>query len=670
MAINRKKTEEKIIKLKDVLKRFEIPAAIAIESLCELGINVKNVSSQIDENLLPIVEEHLRDVSKSMKADEEQPLNTVHLKTPIIVKSLAEALERKPNEIITALMSFNVLASINQVVDNPIAKKICKKFGKNLLIDKREKDGHVKDEIKTPAPEEQEYEEQDSEENLKEKPPVVTFFGHVDHGKTSLQDAIRKTNIVAGEAGGITQHIGASVIKHGDKTITFIDTPGHEAFTAMRARGAKATDIAVLVVAADDGFMPQTIEALNHAKAAKVPIIVALNKMDLPGADPGKVLRQMQQYELQPEEWGGDIAVVKVSAIKGDGINDLVERILLEAEMLQIRANPARKAKAVVLEATLEQGLGPTANILVQNGTLKKGDFVICDEFCGRVKGLVGALNEKLDEVGPGIPAKLIGLSGVPQVGTTLVACDDEKEARELAEKRSFENKEKKLSKNLIPTANLEELLSRFQQNQKLTLNLLVKTDVQGSIEAIRESLLKLPSDKIAINTVLASTGTITENDVLLASVSNAIIVGFHVKVNSGVNQLAKKENVEIRLYSVIYELIEDIKDALEGKLAPEAREKSLGEVSIRKIFELSKGPKVCGCVVNSGVVKVGSKARVFRGEELIYNGSVQSLRRFHDDVKEVRQGFECGIRLDNFMDFQENDRIQIYEVELKRSAL
>ncbi len=670
MAFKKKKMEKGGVKLKDILKKFELPAAAAIDSLKELGVGVKNISSVVEQSLVDIVEEHLRDLSKELKPASKDEPDTVHLKTPITVKSLAESLGRKPNEVITSLMAMNVLANINQVVDHSVAKKIAKKFGKILIVDKREKNDHVGDESHEKKPEPEDIQEEDSPEDLEERPPVVTFLGHVDHGKTSLQDAIRKTDVAGGEAGGITQHIGASVIRHGNKSVTFIDTPGHEAFTAMRARGASITDIAVLVVAADDGFMPQTVEALNHAKAAKVPIIIALNKMDLPGADPGKVLRQMQQHGLQPEEWGGDTAVVKVSAIRGDGITDLIERILLEAEMLQIKANPKKRARGVVIEAQLEQGLGPTVNVLVQNGTLKRGDFVLCGEVCGKVKSLVGTSNDRLDEVLPGMPAKLVGLSSVPPAGTVFVVCENEREAREIADRRCLDNKRRELSKNVGPAANLEDLLNRYAQDQKPTLALLVKTDVQGSIEAIKESLSKLPSDKIAIDVVLASTGAITENDILLASASKAIVVGFHVRVNPGVNQLAKKENVEIRLYSIIYELVEDIKDALEGKLAPESREKSLGDATILKIFELSKGPKVCGCMVNSGLVRVGAKARVFRGEELIYNGSVQSLRRFHDDVREVRQGFECGIRLDNFVDFQEGDKIHIYEVELKKSSL
>jgi translation initiation factor IF-2 len=668
------------VKLTDILKKIDVPTAKALESLRDLGLDLKNSSSVIDESLVSTVEEHLKDISKTsldaQKSSEEG--FSIHLKTPIVVKTLADALGRKPNEIISALMSFNILANINQVIDHEIAKKLCKKLGATLIVDKRDKGEKTSEETEKKdkifsakeAAEEKKEETSDRPEDLVARPPVVTFLGHVDHGKTSLQDAIRKTNVTAGEAGGITQHIGASVVKHGDKFITFIDTPGHEAFTAMRARGAKATDIAVLVVAADDGFMPQTVEALSHAQAAKVPVIVAINKMDLPGADPGKILRQMQQHGLFPEEWGGENAAIKVSAIKGDGINELIERILLEAEMLQLKANPKRKATAVVLEASMEHGHGPVANVLVQNGTLKKGDFVLCEEFVGKIKVIIGSSGEKLNEVTPGFPAKIIGLSGVPMAGMKLLVCEDEKAARKLAENKSLINKQNELSKNVFHAVNLEDLISRFQTDQKKSLNVIIKADTQGSIEAIKESFSKLPSEKITVNSLYASVGAITENDILLSAASDAIIVGFHVRVNPGVNALAKEKNVWIRLYSIIYELIEDVKDALEGKLDPDTREKPLGNAFILKVFELSKGPKICGCMVENGSVKVGAKARVFRGEDIIYNGNVQSLRRFQDDVKEVKQGFECGIRLDNFADFHEGDKIQIYEVEIKKASL
>ena len=664
------------IKVKDVVKKYNLPLTRVIKELKDLGLTVSTASSEIDMTLVDLVDDHFLEMEKKGKAaaDKEAELKSeLHLKTPIIVKTLAEVLGKKPNEIISSLLTMNVLASINQTVDPDIAKKICKKFGFNLVVDRREKDGHVsKQDEHAPAPEDVLDKDKDRPEDLVDRPPVVTFLGHVDHGKTSLQDAIRKTNVAGGEAGGITQHIGASVVNIHGKTITFIDTPGHEAFTAMRARGAKATDIAILVVAADDGFMPQTIEALNHAKAAKVPVIVAVNKIDLPSANVDKIIRQMQQYELASEEWGGEVGTVKVSATKGTGIDKLLERILLEAEMLQLKGNPKRQARGVVLEAQLEQGHGPTASVLVQNGTLKKGDCVLCGKYFGKVKTMINVLGEKLDSAGPSTPVKLVGLSGVPEAGATFVVCA-EKDARKIADEREIQTRMSGLEADnptVIPSTNLEDLMKQLQKEKKNTLNLVVKADVQGSVEAIKESLKKFPSDKIQIEVLHAGIGAINENDVLLASASGAIVVGFHVRVNTGVNSIAKKQNVEIRLYSIIYELIEDLMDALAGKLAPEQREKDVGSAKILKIFELSKGPKICGCMVEKGAVRVGAKARVFRNNELIFNGAVHSLRRFQDDVKEVKLGLECGIRLDNFVDFQEGDLIQIYEVEFKKATL
>ena len=592
----------------------------------------------------------------------------VHVKSPVIVKALADAIHRKPNEVITTLMMMNVLASINQPVDDEVAKKVAAKFGVTLAIDKRggkAAASQESEEAPDVAPEDRVFE--DDERDLKPRPPIVTFMGHVDHGKTSLQDTIRKTRVAAGEAGGITQNIGASVVSIDGKTITFIDTPGHEAFTQMRARGANVTEIVVLVVAADDGFMPQTIEAMNHAKAAGVPIIVAINKMDLPGANPDKILLNMQQNDLMSEEWGGQVAAIRVSAKTGMGIDMLLERILLEAEMLELRANPKRPAMAYVLESQLEQGFGPTASVVVKNGTLRVGDAVICGANCGKVKTLIDARGHRVAFAGPGTPVKVVGLSGVPEAGTKMAVCESFAQARELAEQRGAENRLESLaSKN--SGASLEDLFSKMDDSgERNDLKVVVKADVRGSSEAIVESLKKLPSEKISVEVLHSGVGAITENDILLAASSGAIVIGFHVRVNPGVNELAKKQNVEIRLYSIIYELLEDIQDALTGRLAPEKREKELGVVKILKIFELSKGPKICGCMVEKGIAKVGAKARVFRGSELIFNGEVRSLRRFQDDVKEVRAGLECGIRLDNFMDFTEGDTIQLYEIELKK---
>ncbi len=598
------------------------------------------------------------------------PGREVHIKTPIVVKALADAIGRKPNEVIMSLMMMNVLANINQTVESDVAQKLAEKFGCKLIVDHRDKDLHMlKNEVEEQvAPEDRVYACAESE--LKERPPIVTFMGHVDHGKTSLQDCIRKTHVTASEAGGITQSIGASVVNLDGKTITFVDTPGHEAFTQMRARGANVTDVVVLVVAADDGFMPQTIEALNHAKAAKVPIIVAVNKMDLPEANYDRVLRNMQEHDLMPEDWGGQVAAIKVSARTGAGIDDLLERILLEAEMLELKANPKNPAQAFVLESELEQGLGATASVVVRNGTLRVGDAIICGQYYGKVRSLIDSRGHRVPLAGPSTPVKVIGLSGVPPAGTKLAVCESLAVAKNLGEAREAENRRETLSAKPVAATGLEALFSQMEEGKRNDLKVVVKADVRGSTEAIVESLKKKSNPKISIEVIHSDVGAITENDVMLASSANAIILGFHVRVNPGVNDLAKKERVEIRLYSIIYELLEDIEDAMAGRLEPEKREKELATVRILKIFHLSNGSDICGCIVEKGTAKVGAKARVYRGKELLFNGEVRSLRHLKDDVREVRAGMECGIRLDNFADFAEGDTIQLYEIELKKQTL
>ena len=585
---------------------------------------------------------------------------TVKLETPIIVKVLAEAVGRKPNELISDLIKLGELAGINQAVSEANARKLCRNYGYELEIGKAEK---------TPVPVAPvKVKPQDPPEKLVERPPVVTFLGHVDHGKTSLQDAVRKTHVVDREAGHITQHIGASTVKFNGKQITFIDTPGHEAFTSMRARGANSTDIAVLVVSATEGFKAQTVEAMNHALAAKVPIIVAINKIDLPDADPDKVLLHMQQNGLHSEDWGGSVGTVRVSAKTGEGLDALLERILLEAEMLELRANPKKPAEGIVLEAQIEQGLGPTAHVLIQNGTLHVGDAAICGDCYGKVRSLISDHGERLKAAGPSTPVKVVGLSGAPEAGAFLTVMESEKAARQDVERRIADKRSAMSGGSSVMTA--EDLFSKLNNASRDTLHILIKSDVRGSGEAIAQSLAKLPSDKIKAEVILNAVGAITENDVMLAAAAHGILVGFHVRVNPGVNDLAKRQNVEIRLYSIIYELLEDISDALAGKLAPEKRETQIGAAKILQIFELSKGPKICGCRVDSGLVKVGAHARVRRGGELIYNGVIASLRRFQDDVKEVKSGLECGIRLDNFNDFAPGDEIEVYEIELKKATL
>ncbi|MFA7231447.1 MAG: translation initiation factor IF-2, partial [Victivallaceae bacterium] len=446
------------------------------------------------------------------------------------------------------------------------------------------------------------------------------------------------------------------------------DTPGHEAFSQMRARGANSTDIAVLVVSAEDGFMPQTVEALNHARFANVPIIVAINKIDLPNANPDKIILQMQQNNLMSEDWGGEVGVVKVSAKTGQGIDDLLERILMEAELLEIKGNPKRSARGVALESQLEQGQGPTASVLVQNGTLKVGDIVLCGEFFGKVKTLINERGERVKSAGPSIPVKVVGLSGAPDAGSVLTVCKNEKDARIKSENRIHSNRSVNLAQDVV--ANVEDLFSKINNKNQNNLKIIIKSDVKGSGEAIADSLKKLPSEKIKVDIIINNVGAITENDIMLAAASEATVIGFHVRVNPGVNDLAKKKKVEIRLYSIIYELLEDITAALTGRLAPDKREKEAGSAKILQIFSVSKGPKVIGCMIEKGSVKLGTKARVFRNQELIYNGEVISLRRFQDDVKEVKAGLECGIRLDNFIDFVENDRIELYDIELKKATL
>ena len=612
------------------------------------------------------------EVKNAPAAAEGTPVSAkkkVTLESPIIMRTLADAIGRKPNEIITALMQFGELASINQPVSDANARKLCEKFGFELEIGAKAAPAAPAPAAAPAKPQQPAKVKQAVPDVLVERPPVVTFMGHVDHGKTSLQDAVRHTHVVDKEAGRITQHIGASTIKYQGKTITFIDTPGHEAFTNMRARGANVTDIAVLVVAASEGFKEQTVEALNHALAAKVTVIVAMNKIDLPDADPDKVLRQMQQYNIPSEDWGGTVAAVRVSAKTGEGLDELLDRILLEAEMLELKASPKHEVEAVVLEAQMEQGLGSTASVLVQDGTLHVGDIALCGESYGKIRSLISDKGERVKSAGPSTPVKLVGLNSVPAAGDKLTIAVSEKAARQEAEARIAE-KRSAIAAKAPSMLTADDLFSKLSSDELQTLNLVIKSDVRGSGEAIEQSLAKLPRDKVKSEVIMNAVGAITENDVMLAAASQAIIVGFHVRVNPGVNDLAKRQGVEIRLYSVIYELLEDITDALTGKLEPEKRETALGQAKILQIFELTRGPKICGCMVESGLVRNNAKVRVLRNGELIYTGAVAGLKRFKDDVKEVKSGLECGIRLDNFADFEPGDIVEFFEIELKKATL
>jgi translation initiation factor IF-2 len=583
----------------------------------------------------------------------------IHLKAPFSVKDLATAMGLRPFQVIGDLMEINIFASINQTIETEIATKVCAKHGFTFEKDKREKGGgvhKVEDKPKPPpAP------EKPKQEDLLHRAPIVTFMGHVDHGKTTLMDAIRKTRVAAGEAGGITQHIGAYSVSHNDHRITFLDTPGHAAFTAMRARGANVTDIVVLVVAADDGIMPQTIEALNHAKAAKVLIIVAITKIDAPGANVDKVKGQLQEKGLAPEDWGGDTGVCAVSALKGQGVSELLDRILLEAEVLELKASEQQTPRATVIEAQIEQGRGPTATVIVKMGTLKNGQSFICGKFSGKVKLLIDDFGKPLKEAGPSMPCKVIGFSGLPNAGDELVVMENERVAQRLSEERI---EQERLGKLATPSrATLENLFATLSEGQKKKLNIILKADVQGSLEALVNSLDQIQSKKIDLEVVHGAVGPITENDILLATASNAVVVGFSVKVENTAANAARRENVQIKLYSIIYELIDQMKESMAGLLDPENREAVIGHAVVKKVFELTKG-LVAGCEVKDGRIARTARARVLRDRQPIYDGGFATLRRFQDDVKEVRNGLECGIKLGDFNDYEVGDIIQCYTLE------
>jgi translation initiation factor IF-2 len=587
----------------------------------------------------------------------------ISLKPPIVVRELADQLKRKPFQLIADLMELNVFANVNQSIDEEIAKKICAKYGFRFEAEKRERGSGV---IHAPV-RKVELDVEDKLEDLKLRAPVVTIMGHVDHGKTTLLDVIRKSNVVAGEAGGITQHIGAYTISfpHPERKgeiqqITFLDTPGHAAFSSMRARGANVTDIVVLVVAANDGVMPQTLEALSHAQAAKAEIMVAVNKCDHPNANPTRVRQQLQEKGLVCEEWGGKTLFVDVSALTKQGVDKLLEAILLQAEIMELKANPNRRAKGNVIESGLEPG-GPTATVLVRKGTLHLGDIVICGQYYGKVRALINEDNKRQKEAGPSVAVKLLGLNGVPEAGLEFSVVEDEKEARDLAEKRGFEARA--LGQETRTKVTLENLFATMSSSTAKALKVVVKADTQGSVEAIVEALKKIESDKVLLEVIHSAVGTITESDVALASASDAVILGFHTRIDNGVSDAAKREGVQIKLYAIIYELIDQVKEAMAGLLDPILKDVVVGAAEVRKIFTFSKGLPVAGCMVMSGRI-VRGKVRVMRRKGLIYEGVTQSLKRFQDEVNEVRAGMECGIRIDGFGDLQVGDSIECYTVE------
>jgi len=585
------------------------------------------------------------------------------IKPPIVVRELATQLKQKPFKIIADLMELGVFANVNQAIDEKIAQQLCAKYGFRFEVEKRERGGGV-----VHAPDKKiELDVEDKLEQLKPRAPVVTIMGHVDHGKTTLLDVIRKANVAAGEAGGITQHIGAYTIsvphperKNEMAQITFLDTPGHAAFSSMRARGANVTDIVVLVVAANDGVMPQTLEALSHARAAKVPILVAVNKCDHPNANPMRVRQQLQDKGLVPDDWGGDTIFADVSALTKQGVDKLLEMILLQAELLELKANPDRRAKGNVIESGVEPG-GPTATVLVRKGTLRVSDIILCGEFYGRVRALINEEGDRLKEARPSVAVKVLGLNGVPEAGLEFSVVEDEKAARELAEQRAHETKTQDLENRSKVT--LENLFASLAAAQSKALKVVVKADTQGSVEAIVEALQKIEAEKVSLEIIHSDVGTITENDVALASASAAVILGFHARLDSTAAEKAKHEGVQIKLYAIIYELIDQVKEAMAGLLEPDVKESIVGSAEVRQVFELSKGVPVAGCMVSSGRIVKG-KVRVRRRKDVIYEGIAQSLRRFQDEVNEVRAGMECGIRIEGYSEFQVGDTIECYTTE------
>ena len=587
---------------------------------------------------------------------EDAEANIVYYSEDLTVGELAERLGKSTGEIVKQLLMLGMMATVNQTLDRETVELVAEEAG-----------FEVKDKIFTDVIEFEKIVLEDSEEDLEKRPPVVTIMGHVDHGKTTLLDAIRNSRVVTGEAGGITQHIGAYQVNHNGNVITFLDTPGHAAFTSMRARGAQVTDICVLVVAADDGVMPQTKEAIDHAKAAGVPIIVAVNKMDKPTANPDRVMQELTNFNLLAEEWGGDTIFVRLSALQGEGIDELLEMINLVSEMAELKANPKRLATGTVIEAKLDKGRGPVATLLVENGTLRIGDSIVVGNTHGRVRAMVDDLNKRIEAAGPSTPVEITGLNDVPQAGDRFMVFPSEKEARQIAEQRTANARE--LGNKAGKAVSLDDLFSQIQEGELKELNLIIKGDVQGSVEALSGSLQKIDVEGAKINIIRASVGTITETDVTLASASGAIIIGFNVRPSAATRQQAAAEGVDIRLHSIIYKVIDEIEAAMKGLLDPVFEEKVTGQLEVRQTFKVSKVGTIAGCYVTDGSVSRNASVRVIRDGIVVFEGELGSLKRFKDEVKEVNYGYECGITIDRFNDIKEGDIIEAYVMEEVKRA-
>ncbi len=585
-----------------------------------------------------------------------QPVNRdIVVGETISVGELAQKMAVKAVEVIKVMMKMGAMATINQIIDQETAQLVAEEMGHKVTL---RRENELEEAI---------LQDRDSTAHSESRAPVVTIMGHVDHGKTSLLDYIRKAKVASGEAGGITQHIGAYHVDTDNGSITFLDTPGHAAFTAMRARGAQATDIVVLVVAADDGVMPQTIEAIQHAKAAGVPIVVAVNKVDKPDADPERVMNELTRYSVIPEEWGGENQFVKVSAKSGEGIDDLLNSILLQSEVLELTAVRDAMASGVVIESRLDKGRGPVATILVQEGTLRQGDIVLCGLEYGRVRAMRDEMGRSVDSVGPSIPVEILGLSGVPAAGDEVTVVRDEKKAREVALYRQGKFRDVKLARQ--QKAKLENMFSNMTEGEVSELNVVLKADVQGSVQAIADSLNKLSTDEVKVKIIGSGVGGITETDATLAAASNAIVLGFNVRADASARKILEAENIDLRYYSVIYDLIDEVRQAMSGMLAPEYKQQIIGLAEVRDVFRSPKFGDVAGCMVTEGTVKRNSPIRVLRDNVVIYEGELESLRRFKDDMAEVKNGYECGIAVKNYNDVRPGDQIEVYEVvEIQRT--
>ena len=639
------------VRVYEYAKMHDLSSKDVVNTLKELGSDVTNHMSTMTDDEVELLNAHYTasgDVAEAVEEDE----NAIMYTGTLNVTELGELLGKPANDIIKKLMFAGVMANKNQDLDEETIELIAGEYGMT-----------VKKEVEVEKSDLTQYIEADDEKNLKERPPVVTIMGHVDHGKTTLLDSIRNTRVTAGEAGGITQHIGAYQIRtDAGKKITFLDTPGHAAFTSMRSRGAQVTDIAILVVAADDGVMPQTVEAINHAKAAEVPIIVAVNKMDKEAANPDRVMQELTEYELISEDWGGDTIFVPMSALQGEGIKELLEMILLVAEVEELKANANRRADGTVIEAELDKGRGAVASLLVQNGTLKVGDPIVVGNTFGRVRAMVSDLGKRIKKAGPSTPVEITGLNNVPQAGDRFVVFEDEKTARQIGELRQQKQLEERRGEQ--SKVSLEDLFEKIKQGDIKDLNIILKADVQGSAEALAASLKKIDVEGVKINIIHTGAGAITESDIILASASNAIVIGFNVRPDNNAKKAAETENVDVRLHRIIYKAIEEIEQAMQGMLDPEFEEKVIGQAEVRETFKVSKIGTIAGSYVTDGKITRDAGVRVIRDGVVVFEGEIDTLKRFKDDVKEVATNYECGVTLKNFHDIKEGDVFECFVME------